>query len=231
MRDDEDEDMSPDEDWSDIDHPEGEKGKRPDPVYLLLNNEGGVVLDPALKDSLYEKSYFGKIDEGTNLLFLFPEEILVFSERNRLLAIKGQSIEEATKILGEIKEKWENGGIDAFAGDTRFLSSEALFKHFQETVPDFWEKYVVYRDLKTRGYIVRRGIKDISHFRVYKKGVKKGNEPAKFIYFGIFEGKPVPLVKLHEISDYAMNNRQELILAVVDRQMDITYYNVKKQEI
>ncbi len=91
--------------------------------------------------------------------------------------------------------------------------------------------YVVYRDLKIRGYIVRRGIKDVSHFRVYKKGMKKDVDTAKFIYFGVFEGRPVPLSKLHEISDYAMKNRQELILAVVDRHMDISYYNMKKQEL
>lgn len=231
MRDHEDdEDGGIEEDWSDVDLPEGEK-KRPDPVFIVLAGEGGLLVDPSLVEALHEKSYFGKIDEATKLLHLYPEEILVFSERNRLLAMKDTSIESATSILPEIKQKWEERGIEAFAGDTRFLTPEALFKHFQEIMPDFWEKYVVYRDLKTRGYIVRRGIKDISHFRVYKKGVKKGNEPAKFIYFGIFEGKPVPLARLHEISDYAMNNRQDLILAVVDRQMDITYYNVKKQEI
>ena len=231
MRDDEDEESAVEEDWSDVDHPEGEKGKRPEPVYVLLNEKGGIVLDPAMIEILHEKSYFGNVDDSTGLLFLFPEEILIFSERNRLLPVKDMSIEDASALLDEIKARWELGGIEAFAGDARFLTSDALFKHFQEHVPDFWEKYVVYRDLKTRGYVVRRGIKDVSHFRVYKKGAKKGNEPAKFIYFGIFEGKPLPLLKLHEISDYAMNNRQDLILAVVDRQMDITYYNVKKQEI
>ena len=231
MRDDEDEESAMDEDWSDVDHPEGEKGKRPDPVYVLLNEKGGIVLDPAMIDILHEKSYFGNVDEATGLLFLFPEEILIFSERNRLLAVKDMTVDDANAMLDEIKASWEIGGIDAFAGDGRFLTSDELFKHFQEHMPDFWEKYVVYRDLKTRGYVVRRGVKDVSHFRVYKKGAKKGNDPAKFIYFGIFEGKPLPLIKLHEISDYAMNNRQDLILAVVDRQMDITYYNVKKQEI
>lgn len=231
MRDDEDEESAADEDWSDVDHPEGEKGKRPEPVYVLLNEKGGIVLDPAMIDILHEKSYFGNLDESTGLLFLFPEEILIFSERNRLLAVKDMTVDEASMLLDEIKASWELSGIDAFVEDARFLTADALFKHFQEHVPDFWEKYVVYRDLKTRGYVVRRGIKDVSHFRVYKKGAKKGNEVAKFIYFGIFEGKLLPLVKLHEISDYAMNNRQDLILAVVDRQMDITYYNVKKQEI
>nr|MDO8085069.1 hypothetical protein [Candidatus Sigynarchaeum springense] len=231
MRDhDDDEDAGAEEDWSDVDQPKGEK-KRPDPVFIVLSDDGGLVVDQALVDTLYERSYFGKIDEATKLLFLYPEEILIFSERNRLLAIKEKSIEAAAAMLPEIKQKWDEKGIDAFTSDPRFLVPEALFKHFQEHLPDFWEKYVVYRDLKTRGYIVRRGIKDISHFRVYKKGVKKGDEPAKFIYFGIFEGKPVPLAKLHEISDYAMNNRQDLILAVVDRQMDITYYNVKKQDV
>src|SRR5271157_5831080 len=107
MRDDEDEESIGEEDWSDIDHPEGEKGKRPDPVYLLLNEKGGIVLDPAMIDILHEKSYFGNLDESTGLLFLFPEEILIFSERNRLLAVKDMTVDEASLLLDEIKASWE----------------------------------------------------------------------------------------------------------------------------
>ncbi|NMC04007.1 MAG: hypothetical protein GYA24_02285, partial [Candidatus Lokiarchaeota archaeon] len=135
MRDHEDdEDGGIEEDWSDVDLPEGEK-KRPDPVFIVLAGEGGLLVDPSLVEALHEKSYFGKIDEATKLLHLYPEEILVFSERNRLLAMKDTSIEAATSILPEIKQKWEERGIEAFAGDTRFLTPEALFKHFQEIMP------------------------------------------------------------------------------------------------
>ncbi len=224
-----DDDEGREEQWDDVSAIPGEK--RPEPVFIVLHQDGGLVVDPSLVDTLHEKSYFGSLDEETRLLFLYPEEIMVFSERSRLIALKNGDLDAASSLLPEVKQKWDEYGFSAFANDDRFLSTEALFKHFTNAAPDFWDMYVVYRDLKIRGYIVRRGIKDVSHFRVYKKGMKKDVDTAKFIYFGVFEGRPVPLSKLHEISDYAMKNRQELILAVVDRHMDISYYNMKKQEL
>ncbi|MHA1793749.1 MAG: tRNA-intron lyase [Promethearchaeota archaeon] len=211
-----------------------EKQKRPGPILVLLRKDGGIVVEKDLIDELHEKSYFGSIDEETGLLFLYPEEIMIFSERNRLIAIKEEdfSINECLELLQEIKIKWENGATkETIFEDPKFMNDEKLFEYFNKYIPDFWEKYVVYRDLKTRGYIVRRGIENISHFRVFKKGAKKGSDSAKYIYFGVFEGKPISLLKLHEISDYAMNNRKELILATIDRLSDITYYSVKKQEL
>ena len=204
---------------------------RPDPVVLLLEDNMGIVLDRELGKILHEQSYFGKKNDSTGFLHLYPEEIMIFSERNRLLALKDLTLEDAIEINQQVKLRWQETGIDGFTEDNRFLDNESLFKYFQEHESEFWEKYMVYRDLKTRGYIVRRGIEDIANFRVYKKGARKGLQAAKFIYFGVFEGKPISLFKLQEISEYAFNNRKELILAVVDRHQDITYYNIKQQQL
>ncbi|MHA1681830.1 MAG: tRNA-intron lyase [Promethearchaeota archaeon] len=208
-----------------------QKKKRPNPIVVLLSEDGGQVIDPDMNDELYEKSYFGRLNTENQILFLFPEELMIFSERKRLVAITGQSMEEARKLLQEIYNIWEEHGYMGIKADGRFLTNEQLYKHVSSHNPNFWEKYVVYRDLKTRGYIVRRGIEEISHFRVYKKGAKKGEQAVKYVFFGVFEGKPISLLKLFEISEHAMKNRQDLILATVDRLSDITYYSLKKQNL
>ncbi|MFX0101696.1 MAG: hypothetical protein ACFFCS_19180, partial [Candidatus Hodarchaeota archaeon] len=184
-----------------------EKAKKPRPVLVILQNDGGLVVDNDLIEELHERSYFGRINDATGALFLFPEELIILSERNRLLAIKDAELDAAKNLLPGIYSAWDEQGYVAFQDDARFFKNEYLFNHFNDNLPDFWEKYVVYRDLKTRGYIVRRGIQDVSHFRVYKKGDQKDRGSAKFIYFSVFEGKPISLFKLHEISEYAMNNR------------------------
>lgn len=208
-----------------------EKVKKPRPVLVVLERDGGLIVDDDLIEELHGRSYFGRMNDETGVLFMFPEELIILSERNRLLAIKDKNRDEAKALLPELYAAWDESGFMAFKDDDRFFTNEYMFNHFNDNLADFWEKYVVYRDLKTRGYIVRRGIKDISHFRVYKKGNQRNKGSAKYIYFSVFEGKPISLFKLHEISEYAMNNRQDLILSVVDRHMDITYYNVKKQEL
>ncbi|MHA1370252.1 MAG: hypothetical protein ACTSRA_11120 [Promethearchaeota archaeon] len=207
------------------------KQKRPDPVFVIIQDQGGMMIDKQLIPEIHDNGYFGILKENDGFLFLYPEEIMIFSERKRLVAVKNMALNDALELISEIKKKWSENGYKCIEDDKRFLKNDDLFVHFNNHVPDFWEKYVVYRDLKNRGYIVRRGIEDISHFRVFKKGEKKGSSTAKFIYFSVFEGKPLSLFKLHEISEYAFNNRQNLILAVVDRHMDISYYHVKKQDI
>lgn len=219
------------EDWTDIDQPAGDKSRKPDPVFVILQDEAAIVVDPGMIESLHENGYFGNVDQESGLLSLYPEEAMIFSERKRLLASASMDIDAARTLLPGIKETWAEQGFDGFSKDERFMNTEALFTHFERHVPDFWELYVVYRELKTRGYVVRRGVKGVSHFRVFKKGAKKDALVSKFIYFGVFEGKHVSLQKLQEVSDYAASNRQELILAVVDRHMDTSYYNVKKQDL
>ncbi|MBD3185415.1 hypothetical protein GF325_01195 [Candidatus Bathyarchaeota archaeon] len=207
----------------------GSRVEKPNPIVVKITNTGGWVIDASMNEELHERGYFGIVDRNSELLFLHPEEIMVFSERNRLIGFLNETTSQIKELLPELYQKWEEDGYDSFAGDDRILSFEALTKHYSEHIEDFWDMYVVYRDLKSRGYIARRGIEEIAHFRVYKKGARKGEDAVKFIFFGVFEGKPIPIVKLHEISEYAMKNRQELILATVDRLSDITYYSLKKQ--
>lgn len=209
----------------------GDVPVRPPPVIVLLGEGGGTVVNHEVIEEIHERSYFGRLVPGAGTLFLYPEEIMVIAERKRLLALPAGFGKATTEFITSLLAKWGSGGIAIIEEHDELLDEKALTEHFTSTVDDFWEKYVVYRDLKTRGYVVRRGIEDISHFRVFKKGDKKDEGVAKWIYFSVFEGKPLSLHKLHAISDHASVNRQELILAVVDRNMDITYYSVKKQDL
>src|SRR3989344_2203518 len=52
------------------------------------------------------------------------------------------------------------------------LKRDDLYKKACEIDKEFPQKYVVYRDLRERGYVVRTGFKFGTHFRVYERGVK-----------------------------------------------------------
>ncbi len=170
-----------------------------------LENFTGVLRDVTVEiadakavDALHQQSYFGEYQEGSPLV-LAPEEVLVLIERKRL---------------------------QVFGPDGKELDFGTLSKHFSEKIPDLWIKYLVYRDLRTRGYIVRKGIGDGIEYRVFKRGAKKGEDEAKYLIAIVIEGKPVELRVLDKITKYSVSSRKKLVLAVVDRLGEITYYSI-----
>jgi tRNA-intron endonuclease len=185
--------------------PEGEEKE-----LQKLENFTGVLRDITVEiadakavDALHQQSYFGEYLEG-NPLVLSPEEALVLLERKRL---------------------------QVFDTDGKELDFAALSKHFSGKILDLWIKYLVYRDLRTRGYIVRKGIGDGIEYRVFKRGAKKGEDEAKYLISIVIEGKPVELRALDKITKYSVSSRKKLVLAVVDRLGEITYYSLDQYNL
>ncbi|MHA1269671.1 MAG: tRNA-intron lyase [Candidatus Helarchaeota archaeon] len=149
--------------------------------------------------SLYEKRYFGNLNN--NILELEPIEALLLVERKRILV------------------KSEDGNE---------LSFKSLTEYFVNRIHDFWTKYLVYRDIRSRGYIVRPGYGDDIEFRVYERGAIVGESNAKYLIHPVIEGNPLKLTNLSRITKIAKSSRKKLVLTVVDRQGEVTYYQCKE---
>ena len=90
---------------------------------------------------------------------------------------------------------------------------------------DVWTKYVLYRDLRSRGYVVREGSLGDIGFRVYDRG-EYPKKAAKYVVFPVREGKPVPVSYLDEILHLSESAKKKLIVAVIDRHGDTVYYSL-----
>jgi tRNA-intron endonuclease len=99
-----------------------------------------------------------------------------------------------------------------------------LVKKFSVGKPEIWIKYLVYRDLRDRGYIVRESNPKFD-FDVYGKG------PMRRLISIVYEGGEASLKKLGKLLEYADGQRKELILAVVDRRTDIVYYTLSSLHV
>lgn len=119
----------------------------------------------------------------------------------------------------------EGGRLAVYDGD-RALSFQDLLHYFLRYDSDVWIKYLIYSDLRRRGYVVKPGFGGGVSFRVYRRGAIIGREPAKYLVYGFVEGKPIELKCLSEIIREARSARKDLILAIVDRQGEVTYYDV-----
>jgi len=104
------------------------------------------------------------------------------------------------------------------------LTLRDLVKKFSAGEPAIWIKYLVYRDLRDRGYIVRESNR-MFDFDIYGKG------PMRRLISIVYEGGEASLRKLGRLLAYADRERKELILAVVDRRTDIVYYTLSSLHV
>jgi tRNA-intron endonuclease len=88
-------------------------------------------------------------------------------------------------------------------------------------------KYLVFKDLRNRGYIVKTGFKYGSEFRLYERGKSPGNGHSDLLVKVLTEDQKIDINDFSSYVRVAHGVNKKLMLAVVDYEQDITYYNVE----
>jgi len=104
---------------------------------------------------------------------------------------------------------------------------DTLFSEFCEQ-PGFMRSFLVYRDLRERGYVVQTGPHD---FRVFRRGEKPGKGESLYLVRVLSERDPIRFPKLIEEVMASRNMRKQYVLAVVDDEEELTYYEIKLQKL
>lgn len=86
-------------------------------------------------------------------------------------------------------------------------------------------KFLIYRDLRVRGYAVKDGFGFGSDFRVYERG-QFGEKGAKYLVFGLSEGKQEKVGTLQKNIEEITKMGKEPILAVIERRGEVIYYKI-----
>ena len=87
--------------------------------------------------------------------------------------------------------------------------------------------YMVYRDLRSRGYVAREGFGGGTDFRIYERG-GYGKDTAPYLVLSTQEGKPLAINGLADAMQQCQSQKKELILAVMNRRGEIVYYSVSQ---
>jgi tRNA-intron endonuclease, archaea type len=90
-------------------------------------------------------------------------------------------------------------------------------------------KFLIFRDLRTRGYIPKEGFGFGNDFRVYERG-EYSRKAAKYVIFGINEGLSVKANILLENIRSIEKMGKEAIIAVIERRGEIIYYKVNQKK-
>ncbi|MHA1731666.1 MAG: tRNA-intron lyase [Promethearchaeota archaeon] len=175
------------------------------------------------EDWLKNNGYFGVRDSDAYLLD--DVEALLLHERKRLVVFPEEG------VPGELRDPGNpippEGALPA-EGSLDFSELISFFARFD---PEIWVKYAVFRDLRSRGYIVRGGFGKGIDYRVYGRGAKAGSSEARYLVSVVVEGKPLELETLDAITRYAISSRKKLVLAVVDRLGEPTFYQVDQYKL
>lgn len=102
---------------------------------------------------------------------------------------------------------------------------QSLVQRYESVDENALASYLVYRDLRSRGYVVREGFGSQVEFRVYDRG-DYSKDTAKYLIISVQEGKPVPIEDMTKSLTESLSLKKELILAVINRRGEIVYYSV-----
>lgn len=117
------------------------------------------------------------------------------------------------------------GKMEVFVGSKR-INEDGLLKKFQRLDKKFGLKFAVFNDLRKKGYIVKTALKFGADFRVYDKGSRVGGKHARWLVFAERETNRLTWHEFSAKNRVAHSTKKKLLLAIVDEESDVSYYEV-----
>ncbi|MCF7866489.1 tRNA-intron lyase [Candidatus Woesearchaeota archaeon] len=186
-----------------------------------------VELDPKVKEEKQSsrkppiKSIFSKeriVTENTN-----EARELYNQSRYGVVLENGQvqlSLHEALYLI-------EKGKLEVSDARKKSLSFEDYLKKAKRVEPSFWIRYSVFKDMRNRGYIIKTALKFGADFRVYDRGIKPGEDHARWVVYPVHEGSTLTWYEFAAKNRVAHSTKKRLMIAVVDDEADVTYWEIK----
>jgi tRNA-intron endonuclease len=119
----------------------------------------------------------------------------------------------------------EKGKIEVIK-NKKVIGFEELFKLFKKIDSRIQLKYPVFRDLRDKGYVVKTALKFGADFRVYEKGRTPNEEHAKWIVFVEHESNKFSWQDFSSKNRVAHSTKKNLLIAILDEESDVSYYEV-----
>ncbi len=148
--------------------------------------------------ALYQKSHFG---EKLNQKILYSiYETLFLVQENKMQAINFRNIP---------------------------LTENQLLKKFTKLNKNFQENYTVFKDLRKKSYIVKTALKFGAEFRVYEKGKQVTKSHSKWLCYPTQENQSIKWQDFAAKNRVAHSTKKNLLIAIVDEENQISYYEIK----
>ncbi len=109
------------------------------------------------------------------------------------------------------------------------MSFPELFMHSASISEDFDIKYLVYRDFRQRGFVVKNetGGYDLS---VFPRGKTISNSRPEYYVRAVSERSSFEISELIDQAEEAVDRKRAILYAVVDEEGDVTYYKMSLRD-
>jgi tRNA-intron endonuclease len=170
-----------------------------EPATTVFDNGKGYVISEDA-DRISQQGFYGtRLEDGR--LELEPVELLHLMERKRVI-------------------------VSSPSG--RAIAAKDIINQLQGSDSRLWVSYLVFRDLRSRGYAVRQGFGKAIGFRVYARGERPGAASANQLIYVLKEDEAISLSDLDMITETALASRKKLVFALVDQNGEVNYYKVSQ---
>ncbi|MBI2656042.1 tRNA-intron lyase [Candidatus Woesearchaeota archaeon] len=170
-----------------------------EPVKAYFSRERVLTESSDLGRELYNQSRYGELlDDGRVQLSLI--EALYLVEKKRLIVYDSRS---------------------------KVIEHDSFMKKAQKQEPNFWVRYAVYKDIRNRGYIIKTALKFGADFRIYDRGVKPGEDHARWVVFPVYEATSLTWHEFSAKNRVAHSTKKRLLIGCVDSEGDTTYWEVR----
>ncbi|MEM0449778.1 MAG: tRNA-intron lyase [Methanomassiliicoccales archaeon] len=160
----------------------------------LLQGDTVIITNQSEASQVYNRGYYGYPMKGGGLELDLLEAVYLVESDRLVVELEGKP-----------------------------LTVEELIRIASRHVDGFSTLYIVYRDLRQRGYIVKSYEGDFD-FRVYPRGGTPSTATTKYWVQAVSERSACVVRALFEQAESSESTRKELLLAVVDEEGDLTYY-------
>jgi tRNA-intron endonuclease len=151
--------------------------------------------------SLFSKSQIGEKSRD-NIIYMFSEALYLLEKKK----------------------------LELYKGNKKLSSNEAL-KLLQKKDKKVLIKYLIYKDLRDKGYIPKTALKFGADFRIYKKGHRPGEQHAEWLLYSVHESKSFRWQEFTAKNRVAHSTKKKLLIAIVDEEEDISYYEIDWKKI
>ena len=166
----------------------------PDKIPTKFINSRVIVFNPLYASYLYvKKGFFG------SPLGIHKPRLEYFSKPSELSLIEAYYLLERDEItIFDVK-------------DNKFMESMKFHEIAKSIHHKFEEKYIIYKDLREKGYIPRPGLKFGADFVVYKKG--PGLEHSLFMVHVLPHNSEITAIDMVRAGRLATSVRKKFVIA------------------
>jgi tRNA-intron endonuclease, archaea type len=169
-----------------------------DKITAIFSKDVIMAPEGNLSKQLYDKSRFGE-PKGKKYYYSYVEALYLFEEEK----------------------------MELFDGRNKKLDFDSFVNRARRADPRFWTKYAVYQEMRKRGYVVKTALKFGADFRVYARGIKPGEDHAKWILYSVHEREVLTWYEFSAKNRVANSTKKKLLLGIVDDEGDVTFYEIR----